>query len=287
MADPSSVVLWDTSRRDETKVAILKTSENIAKGALSVRDVTTNRLENAENAGGKIPTGIVLDDANLQSITELIGPGDGSVEISTEGDITLKSVTVSGLVEADIFKYVYATDGQTLSLTKPSSGNPIGYVAKYVSAGVGDVFLFPVSLALLAAGIPRSEEILLCNVHTSLLEGTSAITIFAKTMHRRGKITGLKAYPTAVDSGLLAGDQDLNLEIDGTDVTGGVLTLGFGDADAAADIGTAVAATAVTAANTFIEGSVVELEMAASGTGFTAGENGSFAIVMTVEYLPG
>ena len=63
--------------------------------------------------------------------------------------------------------------------------------------------------------------------------------------------------------------QVLNLEIGTTNVTGGVLTLLLADTDT---LGKKTAATAITAANVGTAASTISLEVAASGTVFTAGE---------------
>ena len=72
-----------------------------------------------------------------------------------------------------------------------------------------------------------------------------------------------------------------------TDVTGGVLTLTYEHCDAAADLGTNVSATAITAANEVHIGDVVQVEMAASGTGFTAAKLGAFKLLAVIQKLPG
>jgi len=105
---------------------------------------------------------------------------------------------------------------------------------------------------------------------TSLATGlsTSAIDLLtALTPGFRFKILGLEFVTTVAGTGTDA-SQVFNLEIGGTNVTGGVLTLTLASQ---ATIGTVTAATAITAANVGSATDTISLEMAADGTVFTAG----------------
>jgi hypothetical protein len=83
----------------------------------------------------------------------------------------------------------------------------------------------------------------------------------------RGKIVSAQFFTTTVGTGTSA-SQVLNFEIGSTDTTGGVLTLLLADTTT---LGTRKAATAFTAANEFTATDSISLEVAASGTVFTAG----------------
>ena len=77
------------------------------------------------------------------------------------------------------------------------------------------------------------------------------------------------------------------LDIGGTNVTGGALTVAYTDADAVGDQGAVINATAITAANEVHIGDTVKIEMAASGTGFTADKPGAFKIYAVIQKMPG
>lgn len=81
----------------------------------------------------------------------------------------------------------------------------------------------------------------------------------------KGKIGAMRAVISIAPVGV-GGTMLLNAEIDGTNVTGGVVTVATGDA-----VGAVKAGTAITAANTFSPGSVLDIE-AATVTAMTAGE---------------
>lgn len=81
------------------------------------------------------------------------------------------------------------------------------------------------------------------------------------------ELLSLEFVTTTLGTGASA-SQVLNLEIGTTNVTGGVLTLLLADTDT---LGKKTAATAITAANTGSASATISLEVAASGTVFTAG----------------
>lgn len=83
----------------------------------------------------------------------------------------------------------------------------------------------------------------------------------------RGKILGLQFFTTTLGTGSGA-SQTLNLEIGTTNVTGGVLSLTLATTT---PLGNRIAATAITANNEFEATDTISLEVAASGTVFTAG----------------
>lgn len=83
----------------------------------------------------------------------------------------------------------------------------------------------------------------------------------------RGKVVSMKFITTTLGTGTAA-SQVLNLEIGTTNLTGGVLTLLLADTDT---LGKQTAATAITALNEFAATDSISLEVAASGTVFTAG----------------
>ncbi len=105
---------------------------------------------------------------------------------------------------------------------------------------------------------------------TSLATGLSTAAIDLLTNYTVGhkfKLLGLSFVTTVAGTGTSA-SQTFNLEIGTTNVTGGSLNLLLADTDT---IGKVKAATAITAANVGTETDTLSLEMAASGTVFTAG----------------
>lgn len=95
-----------------------------------------------------------------------------------------------------------------------------------------------------------------------------------------GKIVKMEFVTTTLGTGASA-SQVLNLEIGSTNVTGGVLTLLLADTT---PLGKITAATAITAGNEFTATDTISLEVAASGTVFTAGAG---AVIITLQNLQG
>jgi hypothetical protein len=95
-----------------------------------------------------------------------------------------------------------------------------------------------------------------------------------------GKILKVQFVTTTLGTGSGA-SQVINLEIGSTDVTGGVLTLLLADAT---PLGKIKDATAITAANEFTATDSISVEVAASGTVFTAG---SGALLIQIQNLQG
>lgn len=91
----------------------------------------------------------------------------------------------------------------------------------------------------------------------------------------RGKIVSAQFFTTTLGTGSGA-SQVLNFEIGTTDLTGGVLTLTLATTT---PLGNRIAATAITANNEFTATDAISLEVAASGTVFTAG-NGHIVVML-------
>lgn len=98
--------------------------------------------------------------------------------------------------------------------------------------------------------------------------GTSAIDLITGfTPGFRGKIVGWDVVADVAATGDNAA-QVLNLEINAVDVTGSSFTLALADVNA---IGKVKAGGTPTALNEFDENDTISVELAASGTAFTAG----------------
>lgn len=107
--------------------------------------------------------------------------------------------------------------------------------------------------------------------------GTSASDLVTGfTPGFRGKIVGWDIVASVAATGDGAA-QVLNLEINSTDVTGSSFTLALADVNA---IGKVKAGGTPTALNEFDENDTISVELAASGTAFTAG---SGLIILKIE----
>jgi hypothetical protein len=269
-------------------INLIKTAEPLVTQGLAMIDITTGKVEFADDAENLIPMGVVLGQAN--GLNEKL-TGDGTSKVVTLSGVVLSNVTVTGVTGiTDIGKYVYATDGQTMTITKPASAVPIGVITEHVTGTYCNVYLLSlVDSVLSGTGFGKSGQYRksLGTFITNILQGANAINLHTETATEHYKIISLHAIPKGYDNAIIAGAQTMNLEIAGTNVTGGVLTLGFASFDAEGDMGTVINATAITADNEVHIGDELQLELIAGGTGFTADSHGAVEIFMIVEPVLG
>lgn len=291
MADPTSAISLgnnpysiDINRRE----FVIKTSEALVRNALVSLDNSTGKVEFADDAANLIPCGLLESpsDGDNSHLT-----GNGTYKAVVVGGIVVRWAVTGATAITDIGKFVYATDGQTLTLTQPTTGLPHGIVVNWISSTTCDVYLFDYLEAIkasMAKGNSMYEVLDIATITSNSLSSTSAGTFFTfPASYRHFKIISLHAQSVSFDTGIIAGAQTLNLDIGGTNTTGGVLTLGFANCDAIGDLGTAINATAITADNEVHQGDVLKLEVAASGTGFTAAKEGAFKVYAIIQVLPG
>lgn len=206
----------------------------------------------------------------------------------TIDDEVIRNVVVAGLAsssfQADVLKFVYLGDdniGASLTLTRPAAPNrtPFGIVYRGISATACDVLRFGLRTRLML-------DLLGTNVRTVFL-GAIAANLTASgdlltgiVMSGHGKI--LDTYAICVKGQTDADvDIDANLEIGGTDVTGGVIELVTADVTAAKKAGTAI-----TAANEFHDGDLLDVEGVVNTAG-AVDDPGEYNLYATIEYLPG
>lgn len=208
-----------------------------------------------------------------------------AINVKVRVDEHVQRYVGSGFTADDIGKRFFLSDNQTGQLAALAAGFRAGQVTEFVDSTHVFVKVAGAMAAGVGTGTARNRSELLGIIHTTALEGTAAIDLFKRTMRGNGRITRLWAKPTGFDASYAAGSQVLNLEIGTTNLTGGVLTLAFGDIDAVGDLANNIAATAITALNEFVDGDIVTCELAVSGTGFTAAiDNVSFEIWADIEY---
>lgn len=194
----------------------------------------------------------------------------------------LKGVTVAGVTAgSDVLANVYAADSNTntaLTLTRPAKGQRIGVIVRHYVGDICDVLVLGILDGLI--GKDGGKELLhLGTVVTELAAAGDLLTGIVAPFH--GKVTGIYAIcasaPTDPNMNM-----DVTLDIGGTNVTGGVVNLNFADT-----VGLKKAGTAITAANEFHEGDLLDIEALAAG--FVAGtaKDGFYNIYLEVERLPG
>lgn len=230
----------------------------------------------ADDTEGLIPMGFALQQVTGDTSATPIP----SAEIDVS-DRVVKNHAVTGLggVFGDVGRLVYAVDDGAYTLTRPTTvGYPAGMVIGFVSSTNADVLFFGLS-TLCAMAMPFGGRYVwyLGDVAGGSVTGAGPTGILC-TFH--GRITEVFGI---VSNGITDADADLdvNLEIDGTNVTGGVVEWVTADANGAKKAGTAV-----TAENVLHEGDLVDIEVVAN-TASTADDRGAMGIYAVCLLEPG
>ncbi len=221
--------------------------------------------------------GGLLESAD--GLTEKLGatgdspPPEGSLLLLPR---IIRRVTVTGVASrADILKPVYATDNQTLTLTRPSTfAIVIGVVVEWHSSTTADVLLFGIAVQ---AAIDLAGGELQILYLGSIDFGTSADGDL-KTgipMPFHGELLELFTITEATLVGA-GGTILVNAEINAVNVTGGVVTVSTA---VQAAVAFKSAGTAITALNTFHQGQLLDIEGASAGGTRTSGSVGLYAVV--------
>ena len=209
--------------------------------------------------------------------TTVADPPDSNLDIFPR---IIKGLAVAGLAGAvtDISRLVYATDDNTFTITPPALASPLGIIVASVSAAAADVLFFGadtmISMALAGQGLSTWHlGTVSWNVSASA-NGATGI----EAPHR-GRI--LSVYGTIIDNlNGVGADLDINLEIDGTNLTGGVIPWLLADAQGAKKAGSAVTDDG---ANLFHQGDLIDIEITMN----TASTAGLMAVYANVRAEPG
>lgn len=189
-------------------------------------------------------------------------------EVELEGAIE-EALTITGVSTVDDEgSIVFATGDDPaadLTLVRPTLGIPFGVVVRHRTGAVADVYRFSFAeISAISLGGAGQYTWHLGTVVTEL--GAAADMATGITAPHHGEISNVYAICASapVDADM---NMDIQLEIDGVNTTGGIITLNFADAIAANKAGTAI-----TAGEAFREGSLIDIEALAAG--FVAGTAG-------------
>lgn len=282
MADPTSII----SRKERVDIlrfeGEIKDAEALVIGGLLAINTSTGKVEFMDDAQYLVPIGVAA--VQLQGDNEnLTGNAAGDYSVVAKSGIIIPSIAVTGASAiTDVLKLVYATDGQTMTLTRPTTGLPIGFVSKWISATLCDVQLFSLESTRILSAVGTKQTICLGRMNSASLEGTAAADLLSYVAPNGFKIDKFYAKCEGFDAGLTGGAQTFNLEIATVNVTGGVLSLGHADGNAITDLAVEVDATAITALNECKAGDTIQVELVASGTGFTAAQDVWFALYIDI-----
>lgn len=191
----------------------------------------------------------------------------------------IDAINVTGASAAtDVGKYVYATDDDTLTLTRPTVGCPIGFVLEYRASGTScrvQIFSVETVMAFAAGGCAQARMCLGTWEHANMADGNIMTGL---PMIHGGTIVQFHAHVTEAPTASTA-TVTLNLEIGGTNVGPTAATSIV--VDAADPVGTVVSSAAISVNNKFSEGDLLDVEAAST----TAGTAGAFTLF--VDYIRG
>lgn len=195
----------------------------------------------------------------------------------------LVNVPVAGVttVNNSVGRIVYLNDTDNplidLTLTRPTRGQPWGVITRYRSGDDCDVRAFSTWEKYICSLGGAGQYTWCLGVIVTETGGAGNLLIGLKAPHH-GIITDVYAICASepVDANM---HMDVELEIDGVNLTGGTVTLDFADT-----IGLLKQGTAVTGNNTMREGSAIDVESLAAG--FVAGTAGDGIYNLYAEVQP-
>ena len=197
------------------------------------------------------------------------------------GIIQSVSVATSASV-ADHLRLVYMTDDDTFTLARPAAAAiPVGFIVRWITGTTCDVQIFSLTEFVMNAMAGQGQALLNLGTVCPVLAAAGNLATGIRAPHH-GFITEVfaicKRKPTDADVHM-----DIQLEIGGTNLTGGIVTLDFGDAVADKKAGTAVTGT-----NEVHDGDLIDIEALAAGfVAGTATDVGQYDVYAVVQPEPG
>ena len=231
---------------------------------------------------GNIPMGAARPHKAVSAGSDESVTGDASASPEPTAGVELEAYllerkAVTGVTDdADSGKLVYLSDDDTLDIARPAIAIPVGIIVIGHSAAVATIFMFSFeAMVVIAIGGGGKTLVNLGHFDGPTLANGDIRTAMVSPAH--GLITEVFAM---VDIAVTGGGATvlINLEINGTNLTGGVVTIAENDAK-----GDKKAGTAVTADNRIHEGDLIDIEAAA----LSALTTGTFDLYMVVEGQPG
>ena len=277
---------WDLNG-DKNFALRIVSGQTVAEGDFAALVLSAGRIRRHNDAATYCPVGLISGPAEKQVIAVGTGTGDESDPgVRMVGGGILKDVAVTGVSSvADIGKWVYGSDHETLTLTRPTyNACPIGYVAQKkdgTTTTTCSVYVFSLHDQMLMRGSNRVRHTI-ANVQLSQIADTNT---FRYKLFGAGKIVEIGVMPwKPVTTASKAATLTASLVPEGgggtpVAITGGALAL----ISASLLVAGTVQSVTPTAANTFGDKDDIVL-VASSVTAFGEGEG---ALYIDVEYLPG
>lgn len=273
-------VQLSTAEADALAYQVLNTAQIFAGGLVAVgtpTHPTAGRRGRAfpwTGAAGERLVGISISGGvNGAGVT---GNAAETVEVSVSplGRVA-KRVTVTGVTTlAGVGEPVFAADddSRTLTLTRPTRGIAVGKVTRFYTGSICDVYLYSQAELDATAGVGQRYLMPLGSYDMDTIATGNVTT--SLVMPHAGRFISLHAKVDIAVAGAGA-TTDFNLEIGAVNVTGGVVTVSTA---ASAVKGVINNGTAITGANVFSEGALLDIE-AVTAVDAAAGRVDLYALV--------
>lgn len=266
------------SQQDALRVLNGQTVYKGSYAALNSPNHATSASRGRAQAWASTTEQIPLGLADLQKVGDSGETKHVPIQLA---DVIVESVAVTGAsTQADVGQKIYWSDDETLTLTRPTLGIPMGVIIAFDSSTSFDVVLFGFStLCSIALGGHGQDILFLGSIVPEL--GAAADLLNGILAPYHGKLLSVYAIcasaPADADMHM-----DIQVEIDGVNTTGGVITLDFADT-----VGLKKSGTAITAGAVFKEGSAIDIEALAAGLVAGTVNDGLYNVYAEVERLLG
>lgn len=288
MADPQSAITNDPQYNSTKGKAKIVSAEPLVQGGFVAQLFGNGELQFIADEPGAWPCGYITGPEFGTSLTGTALDTEADVGGVFQGDVILRKVAVTGVAAyADIGEPVYATDGQTLTKTRPSDDAvAFGFVWDKVrddTTTTCDVYVFGKFTSwLLAAAGGNRRTVAMVRVGPTYtagyLVGSSTTGI---TLHGHGRIIGFKGFVIDAPTNDTK-ETAITLKINDTAVTGALVDF---DADENQTVGAQVAGSSAnaTAANEFHDGDLLQIV----ATGGSPPTDADLLLVVDAVFLPG
>lgn len=288
--------LFNRRKRDAERSSYrIGNAASVAVGEYICLNTVGDAVTVADTAGF-VPLGFAVGfsdkaTANGTDLGDTAATPPPEVEVDIGGGI-VEGLTVVGVAgtNADKGLKVYVTAANTFTLAETTNLPALGEIVRSVSATDVDVYFYPAGAIGAVDGRIQRRSVLVGLIGGAALASSVQRVLTRWVARENGEISRIYAQPTAFDAGYTAGSLQLVVFIGSTQVTNSAnLTLRGTGVNASADMGTILAAGAVTANNVFSAGQTLAFRRNTGGTAFAAGASGSvvhFALYLDYDRVP-
>jgi len=251
---------------------VVKNGSTVFIGGLIALEKGTGFVVAATGAAGEIELGPAVPDRTaLSSAGGITGNLAGGQFVGVQMQaLILQDQSVAGLTAVtQEWEFVYEVDDELYTLT-PHGKTPAGWIDRYLTGTRGDLFIMSTEARQTMAAQGGATKLVNLGTYSAVSATTQVAT--GIELQGKGKIVSVFGIVSQALVGA-GGDIDVNLELGGVDITGGLIEFLTADARGDKKVGTAI-----TALNTFENGALLDIELV-QNTAVTDGMIQIFALV--------